>query len=138
MMFKKFIYSNEKWKIRVATNLWELWTDLSWKDAAISKERITQSSLNYLRHLMNGSRLVKKSRRESEHLRDLLSISGVLKMSLTISQKSDFLTRHNCNPFVCQWSCSLDPLDGLLLIVIKWVLNMLYCIYKVLTCIRLS
>ena len=33
-------------------------------------------------------------------------------MSLTISQISGFLTRHNCNPFDCQWSYSLDPLDS--------------------------
>ena len=59
-------------------------------------------------------------------------------MSLTISQISDFLTRHNCNPFACQWSSSLDPLDGLLLILIKWALNMLHCIYKVSICLRLA
>ena len=69
-------------------------------------------------------------------------------MSLTISQISGFLTRHNCNPFDCQWSFSLDPLDGylqlsylstlLLLIRIKWALNMLHCIYKVSICLWLA
>ena len=41
-------------------------------------------------------------------------VSGVLNMFLTISQICGFLTRHNCNPFDCQWSYSLDPLDGYL------------------------
>ena len=69
-------------------------------------------------------------------------------MSLTISQIIGFLTRHNCNPFDRQWSYSLDLLDGylqvsylftlLLLVLIKCVLSMLHCKYKILTCLRLS
>ena len=37
-------------------NLWELQSNLSWKDVANSTEGITQSNVNYLRHLMNESR----------------------------------------------------------------------------------
>ena len=42
----------------------------------------------------------------------LFGISGVPNISLTISQISGFLTRHNCNPFDYQWSYCIDPLDG--------------------------
>ena len=52
-------------------NLGQLQSDLSWKDRAISSEEITQSRLSYLRHLMNGSRFVEKSRRKSKLLQDL-------------------------------------------------------------------
>ena len=45
----------------MAINLWELQNDLSWKSAASSKEGITQSEVNYLGHLMNESRFVKKN-----------------------------------------------------------------------------
>ena len=45
-------------------------------------------------------------------VRDVLfAVSGVLNMSLTISQISGFLARHNCN---YPWSYSPDPLDGYL------------------------
>ena len=54
--------------------IWELGSNLSWKDGVGSTERITQSSLNFLLHLMNGSMFVKKLRQKSEHLWDLLHI----------------------------------------------------------------
>ena len=57
MIFKKFIYSNKN--ICMVTNLWELRSDLSWKDRASSIEEITQNSLNYLSHFKNGSRFPK-------------------------------------------------------------------------------
>ena len=56
------------------TNFGELQSNLSSKDVASSTKGITQSSLNYLGYLINGSRFVKKSRRKSEHLQDLLLI----------------------------------------------------------------
>ena len=54
--------------------IWELGSNLSWKDGVGSTERITQSSVNFLLHLMNGSMFVKKPRQKSEHLWDLLHI----------------------------------------------------------------
>ena len=45
-----------------------MWSDRSWKDAAISTEGIKWSSVNNLCHLMNESRFIKKSRRKSQHL----------------------------------------------------------------------
>ena len=58
----------------MAMNLWELQRDPNWKDAASSTGGITQSSVNYLRYLMNGSRLLKNARRKTEQLCDLLYI----------------------------------------------------------------
>ena len=52
----------------MAINLWEVWSDRSWNDAAISTEGIKWSSVNNLCHLMNESRFIKKSRRKSQHL----------------------------------------------------------------------
>ena len=46
----------------MAITLWELWSDLSWKDAASSTEGITRSSVDYLR------------KRKSKHSRDPLRI----------------------------------------------------------------
>ena len=69
-------------------------------------------------------------------------------MSLTISQISGFLTRHNCNPFDCQWSYSLDPLGSyqqlpyLFTIFTTDTYHMgskyVSIVYKVLTCLQLS
>ena len=41
---------------------------MSWKDIASSTEGIPPSSINYFCHLMNGSRLLKNSRRKSEQM----------------------------------------------------------------------
>ena len=59
----------------MAINMWELQSNLSWKDAASSTKGTPQSSVNYLCHLMTWIRFVKKSRRKSEHFHDLLHIS---------------------------------------------------------------
>ena len=69
-------------------------------------------------------------------------------MSLTISQISGFLTRHNCNPFDCQWSYSLDPLDSYLQLPYLFTIftadpyqmgsKYVSIVYKVLNCLRLS
>ena len=37
-----------KWKICMAISLWDLWSDLSLKDASSSTDGITQNSVNYL------------------------------------------------------------------------------------------
>ena len=58
-------------KICMSINLWELQSDLSCKDATSSAEGITQSRVNYLRHLIAWSRLEKKSRK-SEPFHDPL------------------------------------------------------------------
>ena len=58
----------------MAINLWKLWSDLSWKDAASSTKGVTWSSVNYLCHLMTWGRLGKKSRRKREHFHNLLHI----------------------------------------------------------------
>ena len=42
--------------------MWDLGSNLSWKDGVGSTERITQSSLNFSLHLMNGSMFVKKTK----------------------------------------------------------------------------
>ena len=61
MVFKNIF----KWKICMAVNLWELRSDLGWKDAASNTEGISLSSINYLRHLMNNERrFVKESTRK--------------------------------------------------------------------------
>ena len=59
VVFKKFMF---KQKNCMAINLWKVQTDLSWNDATSSIE-IIRSSVNYLVHLMNGSRFVKISTR---------------------------------------------------------------------------
>ena len=61
-------------KICMATNLWELRSNLSWKNAASITEGITRSSVYHLCHLMNGSNFVQKSKRKSKYLRDWLHI----------------------------------------------------------------
>ena len=61
------------WNI-MTINLWKLQSNLNWKDAASRREKIAHSSVNYLHHLMNASWFLKKSRRKSKHLHDLLCI----------------------------------------------------------------
>ena len=46
----------------------------SWKNVTSSTEGITRSSVNYLRYLLKENRLIKNSRRKSEHFRVLLLI----------------------------------------------------------------
>ena len=46
----------------------------SWKDAASSIEGITQSTVNYLHHIITWSRFIKKSSRKSKDFHDLLHI----------------------------------------------------------------
>ena len=67
VIFKKFKLSNKK-------NLRELLNNLSLEYAASSKEGITEGNVNYLLHLMNGSRLIKESREKDEHSHDLIHI----------------------------------------------------------------
>ena len=61
-------------KICMAIHLRQLQSDLNWKHEASSTEEITRSSVKYSQHLINGSRFVKKSRRKSEHLHNILWI----------------------------------------------------------------
>ena len=61
------------WNI-MTINLWKLQSNLNWKDAASRLEKIVHSNVNYLHNLMNASWFLKKSRRKSKHLHDLLCI----------------------------------------------------------------
>ena len=57
--------------------MWELGSNLSLKDTASSTEGITWSSINYLPHLINGSRFIKKSGRKCKQLHDQMTISSL-------------------------------------------------------------
>ena len=61
------------WNI-MTINLWKPQSNLNWKDAASRLEKIAHSNVNYLHNLMNASWFLKKSRRKSKHLHDLLCI----------------------------------------------------------------
>ena len=65
MVFKKFIYSHKKFvRLSDCESCEAIWAEKMQQDT----EEITQSSVNYSLHLMNGGRLIKNSRRKSVHL----------------------------------------------------------------------
>ena len=66
-------------------NVSELQSDMTCKDAAKSTKGITQSIVNYLRHLMTWGRFVKKLKRKVNIFKIYCVFKSIKMLSQTIS-----------------------------------------------------